>query len=342
MKKKTVSGLIVLVILVCIVIAVSICNILFSPKGVSIRINRTYYGTPVQNSEIYSDYDAKAAKEYKKQYIGAVYIEGTIQEASELYNQEWLISTIKTLKNDSNNVALAVYINSPGGAVYQADEVYLTLQDYKTSGKPVYVYQGPMAASGGYYISCAANKIYANRNTLTGCIGVINGTAFDLTELFENIGIKAETVHSGKNKNMMNYNEPFTDEQKAIMQSICDECYDQFISIVSRGRHLSVEDTYALSDGRLYTAKQALENGLIDNIDTWEGMLRDLSEEELKKPGINIRTYKREHKATLFDLLTGKAKEIQTAKAAAALGVPESVIKDMNNSNSGPMYLYKN
>lgn len=342
MKKKTVTGLIVLIVLICVVIAFSVFSIITPQRKLLVKITRNNYSSAISGSDISSDYDEKAAKEYKKDYIAALYIEGTIQEANVDYNQEWLISTIKNLKNDNRNVALAVYINSPGGAVYQADEAYLALQDYKTSGKPVYIYQGPMAASGGYYISCAGNKIYANRNTLTGCIGVITGTCFDLTELFENLGIKSETIHSGRNKNMMNYNEPFSDEQKEIMQSISDECYDQFISIVSRGRHLSVEDAYALSDGRLYTAKQALENGLIDKIDTWEGMLRDLSEEELKKPGIEVRTYRKEKKQSFVDMLMGKAKELQNAKAAATLGVPESLIEDMNNRSLEPMYLYKN
>ena len=86
-------------------------------------------------------------------------------------------------------MGIAVFIDSPGGTVYEADEAYLALQDYKTTGKPVYVYQGKLAASGGYYISCAAKKIYANRNSLTGSIGVISGSSYDLTGLFEKLGI---------------------------------------------------------------------------------------------------------------------------------------------------------
>ena len=161
------------------------------------------------------------------------------------------MNTIRNLKNNSNNAALAIFINSPGGAVYQADEVYLALNDYKTTGRPIYVYQGPMAASGGYYISCAGDKIYANRNTLTGCIGVIMGSSYDLTGLFDKIGIKSETIHSGKNKNMFNYNEPVTDEQRAIMQAMCDECYDQFVSIVAKNRGIQYNTCCKISDDRL-------------------------------------------------------------------------------------------
>ena len=125
MKKKTVSGFIVLVILILVVLGVSFINIKFPGNSVSFRSNSSNYSTSIDSKDIATDYDAKAARAYKKQYIAALYIEGTIQEESEYYNQQWLLSTVKTLKNDKNNVALAIFINSPGGAVYQADEAYL-------------------------------------------------------------------------------------------------------------------------------------------------------------------------------------------------------------------------
>ena len=161
-----------------------------------------------------------------------------------------------------------------------------------------------------------------------------------LTGLFEKLGIKSTTIHSGKNKNMMNYNEPFTAEQKAIMQSMCDECYEQFVSIVSNSRKIQYNIACKLSDGRLYTAKQALEQNLIDAIDSWENMLRDLAENELQKPGIKVNTYRKaKKKQTMFDLFTGKALELETAKTAAQLVLPSEVIKSMNNRDFTPMYL---
>ena len=99
----------------------------------------------------------------------------------------------------------------------------MALQDYKSTGKKVYAYLGSMAASGGYYIACASDKIFANRNTLTGSIGVIAGQFIDITEFLEDHGIHYETVHAGRNKNMGNYNEPLNEEQRQIMQSIADE-----------------------------------------------------------------------------------------------------------------------
>ena len=339
MKNTTKSGLIVLILLIIGIVSYTAFTII-KDKDVSSKV--TASSSSYRVAENSSNYDPVAARKYKHKFIAALYIEGTIAEANQSYNQKWLMDTVKALKENDKNEALAVFINSPGGAVYQADELYLAFQDYKTTGRPVYIYQGSMAASGGYYISCAGNKIYANRNTLTGCIGVIMGSSYDLTGLFEKLGIKSTTIHSGKNKNMMNYNEPFTDEQKAIMQSICDECYEQFVSIVAKCRGINYNACCELSDGRLYTAKQALDLHLIDAIDSWDNMLYDLAEKELKKPGIKVIPYKYQRKPqSLYDVLTGKALEIENAKAAAELGVPVEVIKSMNDNGSSmiPMYL---
>lgn len=331
MKKNFKTGLIVLIVIIVVILFVSIGS-LFQRRNI--------YAPEVSIQTYSSNPSVKISSSSKKQYIAALYIEGTIEEANNSYNQKWLLETIKMLKNDSKNAALAIYINSPGGAVYQADEIYLALQDYKTSGKKIYVYQGPMAASGGYYISCAANKIYANRNTLTGCIGVICGQSFDLTGLFENLGIKSETIHSGKNKNMMNYNEPFSEEQRKIMQSISDECYEQFVSIVVSQRHISFDEAYKISDGRLYTANQALNNGLIDKIDSWDGMIEDFSN-EIEKKGIDVKTFKYQKKQTMMEMLLSKVDEIKKTENATQLGLPTKVLNDINDFNSYPAYIYR-
>ena len=204
-----------------------------------------------------------------KNYIAELYIEGTIQEENESYNQAWLLETIDTLKNDVSNVGIMLFINSPGGAVYESDQVYLALLDY-SQNKPVWAYLGATAASGGYYIACSAEKIIANRNTLTGSIGVIAGQSIDLSEFMAKHGVKMNTFTAGKNKNMLNIDQPVTQEQKDIMQSVADECYEQFTQIVSTSRNLSKEKVTQLADGRIYTAQQALKHKLIDEILTYE------------------------------------------------------------------------
>jgi protease-4 len=281
-----------------------------------------------------------SAKFSSSEFIAAIYVEGVIENRNATYNQEWLLTTIDNLKNNSKNVGIALFINSPGGGVYQSDEVYLALQDYKTANKKVYAYMGSLAASGGYYISCAAEKIYANRNTLTGSIGVIAGQSFDMTELMKNIGIKSETFFAGRNKNMLNFNQPVTQEQRAIMQGIADECYKQFVGIVTNQRKLPYEKVEELADGRIYTAYQAIQNGLIDKIDSWENMIDDLCD-DLEKPECKVKTFQIIQKQSFLDKLLTSKTEANNTKIAAQLGIPLNVYKELSEPIPYPAYLYK-
>ena len=203
-------------------------------------------------------------------YVAVLSVDGVISpEDTGSYNHQWLLETIEELKSDKSNKGIILKINSPGGSVYESDELYLALKSYGEN-KILVAYMENMAASGGYYISCAAERIYANRNTLTGSIGVISGQSIDLTGLFSNLGIKYTTITSGKNKNMGNVNEPLTKEQQDILQGISDEVYQQFTGIVSDERGLPLEDVIKIADGRIYTASQAQKLGLIDQIGTLE------------------------------------------------------------------------
>ncbi|MFA6856747.1 MAG: signal peptide peptidase SppA [Treponema sp.] len=283
--------------------------------------------------------DAEPLKKLKKQYIAALYIEGTIEDANKTYNQEWLLTTITALTSDENNKAILLYINSPGGGVYQSDEVYLALCDYKKAGKTVYAYMGPLAASGGYYIACAADRIYANRNTLTGSIGVIAGESIDATELLKKIGIKAETITAGKNKNMLNYNSPLTDEQRAIMQTVADEAYEQFTGIVAASRHMKIAEVKKLADGRIYTAAQALKNGLIDHIGSWDDAASNLSD-RVSQGKAKVITYRYERNENFFDILSGAVTRFTGSMTLSRLGLPQAIADKIQPDVSYPAYIY--
>lgn len=322
MKKDFKTGLIVLFVLILIICGVTVTSF-YMPNNINIT-----------SSSIYKvDY----TKNYKGQYVGLVYLTGTIEEKNNEYNQDWILNTISKLKDDKKNVGMVLYIDSPGGSVYQADQVYFALKEYKASGKALEVYMGPLAASGGYYIACAADEIWANRNTLTGSIGVIAGQSFDMTEFLKNLGIKSETIHAGKNKNMMNYNEEFTDEQRQIMQSIADECYEQFCKIVAEERGLTIEKVHELADGRIYSANQAFSNGLIDNIGTLDKAVDNLTT-KLEKPGIKVTNYSYESKESFISTLMGIINSSNT-KAKGIL--PEEILQNIENSDLYPAYLYK-
>lgn len=245
--------------------------------------------------------------------IAKIIIEGTIQKENATYNQKWLLETIKNLTERKDFAGIFLYINSPGGGVYESDEVYEALLKYKEkTQKKVYAYLADVAASGGYYIACSADKIIANRNCLTGSIGVIAAQFLDVSKLLKKYEIRASVVHSGKNKVMGNPLEPFTQEQVKIMQSVSDECYEQFTKLVAKSRNLELEEVKSLADGRVYTARQALENGLIDEVlsfdDAVKSFCRDVLNDEESEP--NIKEFKPKEKRNFMKMLKGASSQM--------------------------------
>ena len=304
LTKKAKTGLIVLCFVILAAIAAAVIQIASLSEGGS-------FITPIplkHGSRLFTLETLKRPKHFFSSfsfdnYIAVLHVEGVIEDSGETYNQNWILDTIDELGRDRKNSGILLYIDSPGGGVYQSDEVYLALEDYKHStGNRVWAYMGPLAASGGYYIACAADVIYANRNTLTGSIGVISATSVDLTELMKKYGIKMTTVTAGKNKNMLNINSPMTEEHRAIMQGIADEAYDQFTDIVSQSRNMKIEKVRALADGRIYTAAQAEANGLIDYIDTYENTIDNMLD-AIDEEGLSVKHFRFERKKTVSDYL---------------------------------------
>ena len=210
------------------------------------------------------------------EYIGVIHVEGTISEdsASTGYNHKYILKSIEDMAKDDRNLGLVLYLNTPGGSVYASDEVYFAIKDYQEKTKrPVYASMQSMAASGGYYISAPCDKIYANRNAFTGSIGVTMGTMYDLTGLLDKLGIKTQTITAGENKAMGSSTEELSQEQYEIYKGLVDEAYEQFTGLVAEGRDMDIKKVKKLADGRIYTARQAKENGLIDEIGTYQECL---------------------------------------------------------------------
>ncbi len=204
--------------------------------------------------------------------IGSIYSEPTVSLWGETagYDHPSTMSYVDQLMQDEYNKGILLYMNTPGGEVTASDDLYLKLMEYKeVTGNKIYCYFGDQSCSGGYYIAMAADEIYANRNCWTGSIGVIISLT-NMQGLYEKLGIEEINITSGANKAMGSAGEELTAEQSAILQSMVDESYDQFVSIIVAGRGLSEEKVRELGDGRIYTAKQALEEDLIDGICTEE------------------------------------------------------------------------
>ena len=256
------------------------------------------------NSLLASTPTNEVLTDFGHDYIGTLYIEDTIDEyGTGYYNHQYLLNSIDAMIEDDENKGMILYVNTPGGSVYASDELYLKIKEYQEiTGRPVYSSMQSQATSGGYYISASCDKIIANRNCWTGSIGVTMGSFIDVSELLENLGVKTTTITAGNNKAMGSNTEPMTEEQKAIFQSLVDESYEQFVGIVAEGRNMTVEEVKILADGRIYTAKQALDNGLIDQIGTYEEAIADMKK-TYDLDGVEVEDFQSEVSADLYSLL---------------------------------------
>ncbi len=188
-------------------------------------------------------------------------------------------------RGDSRIKALLLRINTPGGHVTTADIIYHEIEEYKKDrGVPVVAELMETAASGGYYIASAADEIIAQPTGITGSIGVV---AYNVNAegLLEKIGVSDMTIKSGEKKDMGSPLREMTGEEREILQSIIDELYERFLSVIYNGRKgkISMERLREISDGRVYTARQARELGLIDRT----GYMEDAVAEAKRLAGLD-------------------------------------------------------
>jgi protease-4 len=219
--------------------------------------------------------------------IAVVPVDGTIAAADSstgalqpTTTPEGLAAALRQAKEDESVAAVVLEVNSPGGGVTASDEMHQSILDFREqTGKPVVVSMGDVAASGGYYISTAADRIVANETTLTGSLGVIF-TLTDFSELADRYGVEQEVVKSGEFKDMGSSFRDLTPEEREILQSIVDESYAEFVSVIVEGRGLPEERVREIADGRVYSGEQAKELGLVDSfggLDEAAEISRDLA-----------------------------------------------------------------
>lgn len=301
------------------IIGIVIATALFIVTGVSsVAINtwskKSLGSTEDKFKQAINDLDGTSLTLPTDNYIAVVRVDGTIAEddtSSSListsgYSHSFTMDYIKQITDDSLNKGILLVVDSPGGSVYTSDELYYTLMDYKSStGRPIYCYFGSYACSGGYYISMASDEIYSNRNTWTGSIGVIS-QMYDLTGLYEKLGIKEVDITSGRNKAMGSSGQTLTEEQHAIMQSLVDEAYEQFVGIVAHGRGLSIEKVKEIADGRVLSASQALSWKLIDGVSRYE----EYQEHIREQAGRDITFYEPEMKTNILISLFSRMQDM--------------------------------
>lgn len=197
--------------------------------------------------------------------IGVVILEGVI--SSEL--AERAVRQVSKFGEDSTIKAVILRIDSPGGGVASSQEIYEEVRRLRADGKLVVASLGSVAASGGYYIASAAERIFANAGTLTGSIGVIVQLA-NVEELLHKVGISSTAITSGPFKDSGNPTRTLRPEERQVFQALIDDVYQQFIEAVSQGRQLPIDEVAQIADGRIYTGRQAKELRLIDELGTFQ------------------------------------------------------------------------
>ena len=209
--------------------------------------------------------------------IQKISIEGEIgAEMINTYSRASIINQIKEAKSNSNVKAILLSVNTPGGGVYETAELY---NELKNSGKDVYVSMKKQATSGGYYVSMAAKKIFANIETTTGSLGVIM-SYISAQKFLNDHGIKQETIRSGEQKAVGGLTEDLPESTRKIYQEQNKEAYDRFVKAIAQGRSMSEDEVRKLADGRTYTGTQAVENKLIDKIGTEEDLINFIKEDK--------------------------------------------------------------
>ncbi len=206
--------------------------------------------------------------------IAVVYAEGDIVDGEGSYGQiggAKYSRIFRKLRFDNKVKAVVLRVNSPGGSSLASDNILHEIDLIKKAGKPVVVSMGDYAASGGYYISCHADSIFAQQNTLTGSIGVFM-MGPDMSKLIhDKLNINMDTVKVGKFSTAFSSVLPWSSEEGLIAQQETDRIYDRFLTVVSEGRKKSKEDIHAIAQGRVWTGMRAFKNGLVDK----EGDLND-------------------------------------------------------------------
>ena len=190
---------------------------------------------------------------------------GSLWEEVE-YDHQGFLGQLESVMNDDTVKGVVLHVDSPGGGVLESAEIHEKLVQLKEERQiPIYVSMGTYAASGGYYIAAPADKIFAQKETITGSIGVIM-QSYNFEKLAEKVGIEFETIKSGAHKDMFGGVRASTEEEKAMLQEIINESYEDFVDVVEQGRGMTEAQVKQVADGRILGGTQAMRAGLVDAI----------------------------------------------------------------------------
>ncbi|MFJ7829147.1 signal peptide peptidase SppA [Peribacillus sp. NPDC097206] len=324
--------------------ALGIAAVLFF-VSIGVGLATTLFATDTES--VFEDFFASDSGFYEEviegedptNVIAVLDVEGTIQDtgeasllSSETYNHRDFMDKLQMAEENDNIKGIILRVNSPGGGVVESAEIYDKILDIKKVKKPVYVSMGSMAASGGYYISAPADKIFASPETMTGSLGVIM-QGYNYEKLAEKYGVEFETIKSGTYKDIMSPTREMTNDERKILQNMIDNSYDQFVKIIANGRGMSEKEVRKIADGRIYDGRQAKEVHLIDDFGHLDDVIAAMKNDIGQKNAQVIRYTGEAGFGSLFSMGAQKilGNDVETAV----------LTKILSSSNSPRlMYLY--
>lgn len=226
-----------------------------------------------------------------KNQIAVLYAVGEIADGNNnQINYETLVPIIEDLAENDKVKGLVLRVNSPGGSVFGSDQIGEALDYFKSKGKSLVVSMGDYAASGGYWISAKADKIYADPLTITGSIGIF-GLLPNFKGTLDKLGVNIATVSTNPDANFPSGFKPLTDVQLAEMQKYVERGYDQFVTRVAQGRNMKKENVLNIAEGRVWSASSALKIGLVDKLGYLEDAIESAAEIANIKNDYNVAAY---------------------------------------------------
>ena len=304
-----------------------------------------------EESELFSDLFAASDEAFVEEVIeegsgldkiAVLSVDGTIMadNSSSLlssggYDHESFLSQLDYAAEDDAVAGIVIYVNTPGGGVVESRQIYDKIRQIKQeTEKPIYISMGGMAASGGYYISAPADKIFALEETWTGSLGVIMSSV-NFSKLLENIGVESVTIKSGEYKDIMSSSREMTEEEQRIMQTLNDNAYNRFVQVIAEGRGMTEERVREIADGRIYDGIQAKEIGLIDEF----GYLADVT--AAMKSDLGIENAQVVRYSTVGDFNFSKFFSATLQKLSGESSELSELMQTFTQSNSPRlMYLY--
>lgn len=261
----------------------------------------------------------KQAKNKAKDEIAIVYAEGGIDMGeSNGVNTAELVKDLTRIQKDKNIKAVVLRVNSPGGSAYGSEQVWAAIEAIKAAGKPVVVSMGDVAASGGYYISCNADRIFANPTTLTGSIGIY-GMIPNLEGLLsDKLGLTFDGVQTNKYGNFGSFNRAMTPDERRQMQQYIERGYELFTSRCAEGRHMSLDEIKKIAEGRVWDGQTALEIGLVDELGDLDAAI-DWAAQKANLEKYKTSSYPKQ-KSAMDQLLEGFNTHVRARIAASYLG----------------------